>query len=298
MEMMDMCKACKTARRDSTSPFCGKCGTPFNVGSDFVANPLAKGEEQGQENVAGKELETPKVRKRTMTQAEAAVDTDGLLQKRKVGARTAATLLEVDEVNSVFTVDLELYMQWKQPELMEEDAIDAFIPGGESLGILKPSSVLIAYKTSDLIEETYWVNKATGDVCCLFNWLVSFREPMELQTFPFDRQCFTMTVQGNDVDFCGWDLAEEEMPDDCPATTMEIITQLDLWKLYKVKGELDGSYLIVTALAERNPKYYGVNVLAVMFLIVISNGLCYGVPVHDTVCFFQNCAILTRLRLT
>jgi hypothetical protein len=40
--------------------------------------------------------------------------------------------------------------------------------------------------------------------------------------------------------------------------------------------------LLVKVWAERNPSYYAVNVIGVMFLIVQSNSLVYTVPVHDT----------------
>jgi hypothetical protein len=64
---------------------------------------------------------------------------------------------------------------------------------------------------------------------------------------------------------------------------LEIITHLDLWKLYKVEATVcDASEFSVVALAERNPTYYAVNVLSIVFLIVVSNIVCYGVSVHDT----------------
>jgi hypothetical protein len=40
--------------------------------------------------------------------------------------------------------------------------------------------------------------------------------------------------------------------------------------------------LLVKVLAERNPSYYAVNAIGVMFLIVQCNSLVYAVPVHDT----------------
>ena len=93
------------------------------------------------------------------------------------------TLLKVNDVESEFDVDLEVYLQWKQPELVKDGAPDQFQKYDTAKGakVLKPEIVLIAFKTSELIEDTFYVNEATGDVCCLLNWLVTFREPMELQ---------------------------------------------------------------------------------------------------------------------
>jgi hypothetical protein len=47
--------------------------------------------------------------------------------------------------------------------------------------VMPTTVVLVEFNASELIEHTYYLNKATGDVCCLMNWVVSFRERMELQ---------------------------------------------------------------------------------------------------------------------
>ena len=146
--MSSSCPKCQLAKPNESAKFCVvECGSPFpnaddSVTKSAVTNPLNNGDAHPEPHT--------RTRKRTLTRTESGHK----IIKPKVGTRFVASLLSVDDVQSEFSVDLELYLQWKQPEIQEEDAPDGYIKLDDATGsILKPDVVLIAYKSSELIED-------------------------------------------------------------------------------------------------------------------------------------------------
>jgi hypothetical protein len=210
--------------------------------------------------------------------------------RETMGLRFVTEIISVDEVNSVVAIDLEVYLHWQQQALKQPDAKPGFHPFDpeveNEVGVLRPRIQLVGVIEENLIEESFHVDGSTGDVVCLLNWAAVFRVPMELKSFPFDRQCFSFILESQFFALRPWELGDDNSPEFVPYQTMSVTTLLDMWRLHAVTAmgsrAMGTELFVIKTFAARNPHYYFWNIIAVMFLIIMCSSLIFAVDVHDT----------------
>ena len=198
-------------------------------------------------------------------------DPEGVPTRVKVGLY----LVDITEINSkkqIFTVDLALFLNWKDPRL-----------SGDASGIsfaackLKPDQVWtpgVMFRNAMDIKRTFSSFKVdqTGTVTFMQRFYGEFSVPLDLKKFPFDTQILQIMVGNIDygvgelvfeVDEARTGMGESLTPDweiHSPTARVEI-------GKYRLDG-LKRSMFLYEAKAHRDPNFYIWKVFFPMMLIV------------------------------
>jgi len=210
---------------------------------------------------------------------------------RNVGVATELRLINVDDVRELFHVGILIHTHFrinkikpnpkKPDEFLRDDSYDDYLPK-----IILVNMVESQFQDFDV---TVRVNHRTGDVWAAFQNTCYINESLELQTFPFDRQLFRVSFKSPNALLNTWAL-DDDILDLPSAEGMDntgpflVSCELNTWRLagFTVGIHTDdvdpvsltAGEFVLTIRAERDPVYYLLNFIAIMFGIVMANVTC------------------------
>eukprot|EP00656_Telonema_subtile_P055105 TRINITY_DN8435_c0_g1_i1.p1 TRINITY_DN8435_c0_g1~~TRINITY_DN8435_c0_g1_i1.p1 ORF type:complete len:363 (-),score=90.04 TRINITY_DN8435_c0_g1_i1:90-1178(-) len=226
----------------------------------------------------------------TLSSSSAASD----VYKRQVEYRVQAGISKVLDAQERFQADYELYLRLDAPPEFTDPTAP---PGAQAMALTDlpsgscPSPSFHSMECVELLEFECCLDRREGKIYLGFNWVVTFRERLGLQRFPFDSQLLTMritlgSVGGHPADPVPWDTENAVphafyFPEELRGEEdLAVYYGGDSWLLKVVEMEvLEGAMLEVRVLAERKPDFYMWNVLLLNFMMVTVN--CAVVGIHQ-----------------
>jgi len=124
--------------------------------------------------------------------------------------------------------------------------------------------------------EQYFLDRERGVAYCFYNCIATFRQPLELQSFPFDRHLFGLPFDSSNCLFTKW--KETEQPEQFIDEFLDVTSAASNWNLkdalFLVPKDLNSlaaepSRKIKFALrCQRRTTYYFWNIVFVLFLLI------------------------------
>ena len=206
---------------------------------------------------------------------------------KPVGVLVHLELLQVNDVQETFDLDFVFITQWIEPESTDDKNFEHMTQLEE-----KPhwTPSLLFHETSGemktLLEPSYFRRKNV--FYSYNNWIITFKENMELHRFPFDRQLLRVN---------GFSLNSEFVPfkpelgvPPCVTvnharTCLRAESSKDIWLVEKVKLRVfhngNDSQMKIQFRLTRRPEFYLFNILFITFLIVMLSYTVFIIDVHD-----------------
>ena len=206
---------------------------------------------------------------------------------KPVGVLVHLELLQVNDVEETFDLDFVFITQWIEPE-SNDDSDFEHMTQLEDKPHWTPS--LLFHETSGemkiLLEPSYFRRK--NILYSYNNWIITFKENMELRRFPFDRQLLRVNGFSLNAEFVPFqpDLGVPPcVTVNHARTCLRVESSKDIWLVEKVKlkvfHEGNDSQMKIQFRLTRRPEFYLFNILFITFLIVMLSYTVYIVDVHD-----------------
>ena len=203
-----------------------------------------------------------------------------------VGVRTFMQITDIDDVNQKFTLDFELYFQWKDPE-SQNSSIDNSKEEFED--IPAPAWVPSFYITDTaesvvLTEFTY--KKRGGWYYGEVDWMITINDPFDVHYFPFDRQILDAELTCENAEMKSYDISKG-----LPVGYKSAFTNATVQYKYRtwIIEKFDVMFRFRNGLSRstqsiyitRDAEFYLSNIVFVMFIIVLVSASIYIVDVND-----------------
>jgi len=237
---------------------------------------------------------------------------------RTVGVATELRLISVDDVSELFHIAVLIHTHFRVKEIKpDSSAPDEFVRDDE-YDLFLPKIIMMNMTEAqyEYFDITVRVNHRTGDVWAAFQNTCYINESLELQSFPFDRQLFRVQFKSPNAKLDKWRIQADmlDFPDEWDGSGGKventapflISCELNTWLLAGMQVGLHGEdedpvsltkgEIEITVMAQRDPNYYLMNYILVMFFVVLSNVSCIAMDPADAT--GDRLAVSTTLLLT
>ena len=206
---------------------------------------------------------------------------------KKVGILVQLELIKVSDVDQTFVLDFCLTSQWIEPSADDDKQYDVMTQLME-----KPTWTpsLQFYGTvgemTTLLEPSYF--RCKNVYYCYYNWIITFKDTLEMERFPFDRQILNVNGFSINSDFIDF-MPEYGIPpcvfEEHVNTCIRLKSQKDSWLAENVSLEVskDGndSEMEIQLKLTRRPEFYMLNIVLINFLIVTISLTVYTIDAQD-----------------
>lgn len=200
-----------------------------------------------------------------------------------VGVRTFHAIVDIDDVNHKFTLDFELFFQWKDPRNLNSSNEGDFedIPAPEWV-----PNFYITDTAENKVLSDFTYKKRGGWYFGEVNWLITINDPFDVHYFPFDRQILDAELTCSNAEMKSYDVSKG-LPVGYKSTFTNATTQYKFrtWVLEKfdvVFGSRNGlSRCTQSIYITRDAEFYLANIIFIMFILVLVSASIYIVDVND-----------------
>lgn len=206
---------------------------------------------------------------------------------KKVGALVQLELIKVDDVTQRFDMDFGLITQWIEPE-RDDDCDYSEMTRLNEKPIWTPE--LLFYGTTgemtNLLEPSYF--RLKNIYYGYNNWIITFKDTLELERFPFDRQVLNIRGFSTNAEFIDFQ-PELGIPpcvfESHAYSAIRLIAPHDTWLAESVSCECtkegNDSEISISMRLTRRPEFYILNIVFVNFLIVMISLSVYVIDAQD-----------------
>lgn len=223
---------------------------------------------------------------------------------REVGVGTMMTILHVDNVRQSMTISLVVHAVYQDSEHVKPLASskDEFKLADKYAGFIPNISMeRVSDSLYDHFIPTTFVNQHSGLVYSVLENSVTIRQNLDFRAFPFDRQVFPirlqslnshLTVWKGDPKLLGFAYIHGEYEETRKNASHVLVGAPDHWNLLSSRvvqvferqphtSHVSKDYIQIVVKAERKPTYYGLRYCIVLFFIVLTNVVVFGIPATE-----------------
>ena len=147
-----------------------------------------------------------------------------------------------------------------------------------------PEASFYNLQSKTVMEESYF--ESATHCATLMNWILTVKETLELERFPYDRQLIKVTFEVPAVRLVPY-ASDAPAPSTFPSSQMSFITDVPNWFLDDCSLTMNGedssteTEIFLEARLTREPWYYLWNIVVIIFVLILAAFCVVAVPAED-----------------
>ena len=197
-------------------------------------------------------------------------------------------LVKIDELSHSIDFDFVLYFLWeKQPEAGGAAGAEAsstdFVKRKQPFDWM-PEASFFNLQSKTVMEESFF--ESATHCAALLNWILTVKETLELERFPYDRQLIKVTFEVPAVRLVPY-ASDAPAPSTFPSSQMSFITDVPNWLVDDCSLTMNGedssteTEIYLEARLTREPWYYLWNIVVIIFVLILAAFCVVAVPADE-----------------